>query len=53
MIDFASEVFANFNAIKAAWTQIGKDTVIGAGADTLTLKNVTAANLVTANFSFQ
>ena len=52
-ISFASSVFANFNAVKAAWTQVGKDTVITAGADTITLTKVTATTLVAGNFAFQ
>ena len=50
VLDFASSIFATFAAMQAAATQVGNNTVITAGASTLTLTNVTKANLVAADF---
>ena len=50
VLDFASSIFATFAAMQAAATQVGANTVITAGANTLTLTNVTKANLVAADF---
>ena len=52
VIDFSTSVFATFAAAKAASVQSGKDTVITSGADSVTLRNVTASALVAADFSF-
>ena len=52
VIDFDHAVFADFNAVKAAITQVGADAVISAGADSVTLTNVSVANLIAADFLF-
>ncbi len=52
VIDF-SGVFADFVALKAAATQLNsKDTLITAGADSITLKNVTVGSLLAVDFAF-
>ena len=51
VLDFASSIFASFAAMQAAATQVGGDTVIAAGANTLTLTGVTKASLVAADFT--
>jgi Ca2+-binding RTX toxin-like protein len=50
VLNFSSAIFATFGAMQAAATQVGANTVITAGANTVTLNNVTKANLVAADF---
>ena len=52
MLDVAAPVFASFKAVKAASVQSGKDTIISAGADSLTLKNVSLSGLVAGDVTF-
>jgi len=51
-IQFDHTVFANFAAVQAAMTQVGADTVITHGTDTLTLQHVTASSLHASDFLF-
>lgn len=51
-IEFDHTVFANFAAVQAAMTQVGTDTVITHGTDTLTLQHVTASSLHASDFLF-
>jgi Ca2+-binding RTX toxin-like protein len=51
-IQFDHTVFANFAAVQAAMTQVGPDTVITHGSDTLTLQHVTAMTLHASDFLF-
>ncbi len=53
LIEFDDAVFADLNAVLAAATQVGADTVIAYDADnTITLKNVTKTNLHADDFRF-
>ncbi|RXT36055.1 hypothetical protein B5U99_18005 [Bosea sp. Tri-54] len=53
LIEFDDAVFADLNAVLAAATQVGADTVITFDADnTITLKNVTKTNLHADDFRF-
>ena len=51
-IQFDHTVFANFAAVQAATTQVGLDTVITHGADSITLQHVTASSLHASDFLF-
>ncbi len=51
-IQFDHTVFANFAAVQAAMMQVGMDTVITHGADSITLQHVTASNLHASDFLF-
>src|ERR1043165_255598 len=51
-IEFDHTVFANFAAVQAAMTQVGADTVITHGSDSLTLQHVTATTLHASDFLF-
>jgi fibronectin-binding autotransporter adhesin len=52
-IQFAANDFGSFSAVQSATSQVGSDTVIRLdSADSITLVGVTAASLVSANFSF-
>jgi len=52
VIQFGNDVFADFASVLAAATQVGADTVITHGGNTLTLKNVALANLHQDDFQF-
>lgn len=53
IIAIASSIFADFDAVMAAATQVGADTVITAGADdAITLKNVSRSALHQDDFQF-
>ena len=52
VIDFNQALFADYNAVKGAMTQSGKDVLIGAGPDVLMIKNATMAGLVAGNFQY-
>ena len=52
VIDMDHAVFADFNAVRAAMTQVGADVVIAAGADSVTVSSVSVANLIAADFLF-
>lgn len=53
IIAFGNDVFADFASVLAAASQVGSDTLITVNANnTLTLKNVTMANLHADDFSF-
>jgi Ca2+-binding RTX toxin-like protein len=52
VIDFDHTVFADFNAVHAAMTQVGANVVITAGSDLVTINSVTVASLVSADFWF-
>ncbi len=52
-IQFATNDFASFSAVRAARSQVGGDTVIRLdSADSITLVGVTATSLVSADFKF-
>jgi FKBP-type peptidyl-prolyl cis-trans isomerase 2 len=51
-IQFDHTVFANFAAVQAATTQVGTDTVITHGTDSITLQHVTATSLHASDFLF-
>jgi hypothetical protein len=52
-LEFTTAQFANFQAVMAAATQVGQDTVItDALSDTITLENVAKSTLATKNFVF-
>jgi Ca2+-binding RTX toxin-like protein len=52
-IHFAHNDFADFTAVQAHMVQVGADVVITLDANnTITLQNVTLANLVTGDFTF-
>jgi Ca2+-binding RTX toxin-like protein len=51
-IEFDTAVFANFAAVQAAMNQVGADTVISLGTDTITLQNVNANSLQASDFLF-
>jgi Ca2+-binding RTX toxin-like protein len=51
-IQFDHTVFANFAAVQAATTQVGPDTVITHGTDSITLQHVTASGLHASDFLF-
>jgi hypothetical protein len=52
-INFSTATFANFGTIKSHMIQSGANVVIKRdAADTITLKNVTLANLTAADFTF-
>ncbi|MGB9365778.1 MAG: Ig-like domain-containing protein [Xanthobacteraceae bacterium] len=51
-IQFDHTVFANFAAVQAAMTQVGVDTVITHGIDSITLQHVTATSLHASDFLF-
>jgi Ca2+-binding RTX toxin-like protein len=54
IIEFDRQVFANFDAVVAAASQVGSDVVIAAGANgTLTLTGVSLAALSASDFSFR
>ena len=53
VIEFYTNVFADFAAVQNAMQQVGNDTVITLDADnTITLQNVNAANLHASDFGF-
>jgi Ca2+-binding RTX toxin-like protein len=51
-IEFDHTVFANFAAVQAAMHQVGADTVITHGTDSVTLQHVTATSLHASDFLF-
>jgi hypothetical protein len=51
-IQFDHTVFANFAAVQAATHQVGADTVITHGSDSITLQHVTASSLHAGDFLF-
>ena len=51
-IQFDHTVFANFAAVQAATHQVGANTVITHGTDTITLQHVTASSLHASDFLF-
>ena len=51
-IDFSTSVFADYAAVSAAMVQSGANVVITSGTDTVTVNNVTVANLTSADFLF-
>jgi VCBS repeat-containing protein len=49
-VEFDGGVFQNVQAVQLAAHQAGADTVIGVGAETITLQNVVASSLHTSDF---